>query len=191
MDIYTKITLLIFLVAVILAIYVKIKSQFKRKYRYDLKRYYLKDSLTTTVEKWMYNIIKDTLPKEYIIAPKVGIKDFVGIKSGKDYLSYFRHISQKHIDFLICREDNLIPVMGIEIDDKSHKQKDRIKRDKEVDQIYNAIGLKVIHIPTRISEEALRNGMNEIFYPKDCTRNSGSNTQQAEIEVDQPIQMKD
>lgn len=129
------------------------------KEKYDLTRYYKMNSILTPVEKWMYNIIKETVNDEYIIAPKVGMKDFIGVKSGKDYMKHFGHIAQKHIDFLICTKDTLSPVLGIEIDDSSHNKPDRQKRDQEVDQIYNTIGLKIIHIPTKINEEALRNAI--------------------------------
>ena len=122
----------------------------------------------------MYNIIKNTLPQEYIIAPKVGLKDFIGVRSGSDYLKHFGHIAQKHIDFLICNANTLSPVLGIEIDDSSHKKTNRQIRDLDVDQIYNAIGLKVLHIPTKANEETLKNAINNEL---ECTRIAGSNLQ--------------
>lgn len=126
------------------------------KEKYDLSRYYLKNSIVTPVEKWMYNIIKDELTEEYFVAPKVGIKDFVGVKKGNNYMKYFGHIAQRHIDFLVCKKETLSPAFGIEIDDTSHEQQNRKDRDQENDLIYNAIGIKVLHMPTKVKEEELR-----------------------------------
>lgn len=135
------------------------------KEKYDLNRYYLKNSIVTPVEKWMYNIIKDELTEEYFVAPKVGIKDFVGVKKGNNYMKYFGHIAQRHIDFLVCKKETLSPAFGIEIDDTSHEQQNRKDREQENDQIYNAIGIKVLHMPTKIKEEELRDIIKNAITP--------------------------
>ena len=135
------------------------------KEKYDLSHYYLKNSVVTPVEKWMYNIIKDELTEEYFVAPKVGIKDFVGVKKGNNYMKYFGHIAQRHIDFLVCKKETLSPAFGIEIDDTSHEQQNRKDRDQENDQIYNAIGIKVLHMPTKIKEEELRDIIKNAITP--------------------------
>ncbi len=141
------------------------KKKAESKEKYDLNRYYLKNSIVTPVEKWMYNIIKDEITEEYIVAPKVGIKDFVGVKKGNNYMKYFGHIAQRHIDFLVCKKDTLSPTLGIEIDDTSHEQQNRKNRDQENDQIYNAIGIRVLHIPTKIKEEELRDRIRKAITP--------------------------
>ena len=141
------------------------KKKAGSKGKYDLSRYYLKNSIVTPVEKWMYNIIKDELTEEYFVAPKVGIKDFVGVKKGNNYMKYFGHIAQRHIDFLVCKKDTLSPAFGIEIDDTSHEQQNRKDRDQENDQIYNAIGIKVLHMPTKIKEEELRDIIKNAITP--------------------------
>ncbi|MFT4641501.1 MAG: ribosome assembly protein YihI (activator of Der GTPase) [Verrucomicrobiales bacterium] len=33
----------------------------------------------------------------------------------------FQSISQKHVDFLVCRLDDCMPMLGIELDDSSHE----------------------------------------------------------------------
>lgn len=137
----------------------------KSKQNYDLSKYSLKTSIVTPVEKWMYNVIQSELPENFLITPKIGMKDFIDIKKGKDFMRHFTHIAQKHIDFLICEKDTLSPVLGIEIDDSSHQKESRRDRDQSVDEIYNAIGLKVLHIPTKIKEGALRNAIkNELCF---------------------------
>lgn len=154
-----KIIIFLLLALIVITLLAKLVPQ-KKASEYDLSKYYRKDSILTPVEKWMYNIIKETISEEYIIAPKVGMKDFVGVKSGNDYIKHFGHITQKHIDFLVCNKENLSPILGIEIDDLSHQKNNRKKRDQDNDQIYNAIGLKIIHIPTNTKENELKEIIN-------------------------------
>ena len=154
-----KIIIFLLLALIVIAILAKLVPQ-KKNSEYDLSKYYRKESIVTQVEKWMYNIINETISEEYMIAPKVGMKDYIGVKSGKDYIKHFGHIAQKHIDFLICKKEDLSPVLGIEIDDLSHQKNNRKKRDQDNDQIYNAIGLKIIHIPTNTKENELKEIIN-------------------------------
>ena len=135
--------------------------------QWDLSMYFLKSSILTERELKFYNQIKKFIPEEYVIAPKVGMKDFIEIKSKKDFMKHFGHISQKHIDFLICNKERMHPVLGIELDDLSHKQTSRAERDKMVNEIYNQIGLHVIHVPTNATETAIQNAINNIFAPKE------------------------
>ena len=100
-----------------------------------------------------------------MVAPKVGIKDFVGVKKGNNYMKYFGHIAQRHIDFLVCKRDTLTPAFGIEIDDTSHEQQQRKTRDQENDDIFNAIGIKVLHITTKTKEAELRDRLRKELTP--------------------------
>ena len=83
--------------------------------------------------------------KSYIIYPKVGLKDLFEVNGKTKKREYhFRKISQKHVDFLIC-DATLRPLFAIELDDKSHDQKDRKERDAFVNLILRSVGYKVIH----------------------------------------------
>lgn len=145
----------------------KTPSSPSQETQWDLSMYFLKSSILTERELKFYNQIKKLIPEDYVIAPKVGMKDFIEIKSKKDFMKHFGHISQKHIDFLICNKERLHPVLGIELDDLSHKQTSRAERDKMVNEIYNQIGLHVIHVPTNATETAIQNAINNIFTPKE------------------------
>lgn len=130
---------------------------------WDLSMYFLKGSILTEVELKFYKRLSELIPEEYTIAPKVGLKDFITIRCKENYMKHFGHISQKHIDFLICKRNNMSPAIGIELDDSTHKQKSRAERDKMVDEIYNQIGLKIIHIPLNTSSETLTQIIEELF----------------------------
>lgn len=93
-----------------------------------------------------------------IICPKVGLKDLFEVNAGtKERRKYFGHISQKHVDFLICDAD-LRPLFAIELDDKSHNRADVKEKDAQKDAIFQSAGLPLYRIPTAssYSEEYIR-----------------------------------
>ena len=58
----------------------------------------------------------------------------------------FAMISQKHVDFLICRNDDWTPMLGIELDDDSHRRKDRRFRDMFVNALFASTGVPLLRI---------------------------------------------
>lgn len=61
-------------------------------------------------------------------------------------LAGFNKISQKHVDFLICRMEDGMPMLGIELDDASHEAPDRRKRDADVNTMFALIGIPLLRI---------------------------------------------
>ena len=59
----------------------------------------------------------------------------------------FQMISQKHVDFLICRHGDWMPMLGIELDDASHNGKDRNERDMFVNQLFASTGVPLLRLP--------------------------------------------
>ena len=79
-----------------------------------------------------------------VICPKVRLLDIIEPRKGeKNYKSLFYKVQAKHVDFLICDKAMHIKAV-LELDDNSHKQKDRQARDAFVDQILTGVGYKVI-----------------------------------------------
>lgn len=78
------------------------------------------------------------------VCPKVRLLDIVEPRRGDpNYMSYMGRIKSKHIDFVICDQD--LRIKGIiELDDNSHKGKDRYIRDIFVDAVLQGVGYTVI-----------------------------------------------
>lgn len=113
--------------------------------------YELKESLLTKRELKFFNVLREVIKNyDFQVAIKPRMADFIHINSKKikknSYMTYFNKIKSKHIDFLICESTTLKPILGIELDDESHKKKERIERDNFVDSVYKKSGLKIIHI---------------------------------------------
>jgi hypothetical protein len=82
------------------------------------------------------------------IFSKVKLSDLFYAKTG-DYgknRSYTNKIDRKHIDFLLCDAKTLKPLLGIELDDKSHQRADRQERDDFVNHVFEATKLPLLHI---------------------------------------------
>jgi len=61
----------------------------------------------------------------------------------------FQMISQKHIDFLICRNEDWMPMLGIELDDASHATKERRTRDMFVNNLFASTGVPLLRLPVQ------------------------------------------
>lgn len=58
-------------------------------------------------------------------------------------------INAKHVDFLLIQKSDGKPVLGIELDDKSHEEEDRAARDAFVDTVFASAGLPILHVPVK------------------------------------------
>lgn len=61
-------------------------------------------------------------------------------------LEEFNKISQKHVDFLICRNDDWQPMLGIELDDPTHNTKKVKERDMFVNGLFASTGIPLLRI---------------------------------------------
>lgn len=111
---------------------------------------YRKRSLLTKNEYWFYKSLKETADKYgYGILTKIRLADLVEVSGEADrseYMKYFAKIKAKHIDFILCKKENLYPELLIELNDNSHKAEDRIKRDEFVRKIAEKVGYKIIFV---------------------------------------------
>lgn len=101
-------------------------------------------------ERSFLGVLESVLDSEHRVFGKVNFYDIVKVtKNTKNRQAAFNRISQKHIDFVICRKDDLSIQCLIELDDKSHGAPDRQERDKFVDKVCDTANIKLIHIPAQ------------------------------------------
>jgi very-short-patch-repair endonuclease len=65
----------------------------------------------------------------------------------------FNKITQKHVDFLICRNDDWTPMLAIELDDDSHERQAVKKRDMFVNALFASTGIPLLRIHVREVEQ--------------------------------------
>lgn len=104
------------------------------------KTYKKKQSLCTKYEYYFYNIIKKRISPEYIIIPQINLATIIEKISEQK----FQNELYRNIDFGIFNKNTLEPLLLIEINDKTHNQPSKIKRDIKVKNICEEAEIKLI-----------------------------------------------
>lgn len=115
--------------------------------------YHLVDEFASPAELNFFFNLKAVIGDSAHIFSKVKLSDIFYAKTG-DYgknRSYTNRIDRKHIDFLLCDPTTLKPILGIELDDKSHQRADRQERDDFVNHVFQAAKLPLMHISVQRS----------------------------------------
>jgi hypothetical protein len=105
------------------------------------------ESLLSPAERSFYGVLLQVLKGRYVVFAKVRLCDV--LKHGNR--QSLNKISQKHVDFVLCTQDRIAPVLAIELDDKSHSTAHRKERDEFVDLAFGAAELPIIHVPVKRS----------------------------------------
>lgn len=114
--------------------------------------YYLRQTLFTPAERSFLGVLESVLPSGVRVFGKVRLADIFGVKSGSERgerQGAFNRIDRKHVDLLLVRTDDLAPLAGVELDDKSHEEDERQARDAFVDDVFASAGLPLIHVPVQ------------------------------------------
>ena len=130
---------------------------YMRKKPIDKVLYLKNDSLLTSSEKKFYFILSDILQDNFFIFSKVRIADIVHVPEW--YKAYYwavywwNRIKSKHVDFLVCDKLSFEPLLVIEVDDPSHLQPDRKKRDGLVNFVFRKAHLQILHLTDKSLED--------------------------------------
>ncbi|MBZ0099522.1 MAG: DUF2726 domain-containing protein, partial [Taibaiella sp.] len=109
--------------------------------------YRVRDDFLSNAELSFYRVLKSVVQQNAVIMTKVRLADVFFVSKPNENRHYFNRIIQKHIDFLLCEPQTLKPICGIELDDRSHNQ--RQVRDDFVNAVFEAANLPLIRIPTQ------------------------------------------
>lgn len=86
-------------------------------------------------------------PPDLMICPQVAIAALVDVAEHVTEPRGARNAyAQCYADFVLCRAETFEIVGIIEVDDRTHGQAHRRKRDERLDAIYKSIGLPVAHV---------------------------------------------
>jgi len=108
--------------------------------------------LLSKAEKSFYLVLRQAVPTDHAIFPKVRVADVLHVRKGASHRQRFvNQITSKHFDFLICDRQWLEPRMAIELDDASHQRSDRSARDRFLVEATSAAGLPLLQCPARSS----------------------------------------
>ena len=100
-------------------------------------------------EAAFFRVLAPVIGDRYLISCKVRLANIITC-GDRDWKSgHANRIAQKHIDFVIsCARSSRI-VAAIELDDSSHRQRDRCERDVFVNQLFRQVRVQLIRVPAR------------------------------------------
>ncbi len=112
-------------------------------------------SFLTGAELDFYKYLVGAVAQEWLIFAKVRLADVAITPRGiPDRMRHFNRTSQKHLDFLLCTPDEALPVLAIELDDRSHSHPDRQASDRVKDSVLKAAGVPILRVPVQSSYSA-------------------------------------
>ena len=96
-------------------------------------------------EREFFQVLLQSAHPASHISCKVRLADLVTFPG--DALRARNTINQKHVDFVVCDRESMIPYRVIELDDATHARRDRRERDALVDGYLAEAGIAITHVP--------------------------------------------
>ena len=103
---------------------------------------YEKKKIMSDYEKYFYDILTENFSRKYFIMPQVNLASI--ISKEKNFPSEYQNELYRNIDFGIFDKKTMEVKLLIEINDKTHKQSNRIARDIKVKDICEKAEIKLI-----------------------------------------------
>jgi hypothetical protein len=113
--------------------------------------YRLRDDFLSPAELTFYRVLQSAASGWATIICKVSLGDLFYTNTGdhSQNQAYRNKIDRKHVDFVLCEPQTMRPLIGIELDDKSHQRPDRQVRDIFVEGVFTAANLPLLRVPVR------------------------------------------
>ncbi|WP_188115137.1 DUF2726 domain-containing protein [Salinicola endophyticus] len=126
--------------------------------------YAAQPQLNSAAEQVFLLAVTRAVGSDAMIACKVRIADVLQVRLRKRHprdqrwWRYFRLISSKHVDIVLCEPLGGRILAAIELDDRSHLRRDRRRRDRFVDDAFASAGVPLLRFPVqgRYDPEAIR-----------------------------------
>ena len=105
--------------------------------------------LLTQNEAAFFRALTTVVADRYRISCKVRLADVITCSDHDWKRGYANRISQKHIDFVVSCPTSSRIVAGIELDDRSHRRRERHRRDAFVNRLFRIARVHLIRVPAR------------------------------------------
>jgi hypothetical protein len=117
--------------------------------------YQAREALVTKSELKFYRALVKAGQDEFELFAMVRLADILQVEPDlTSKRKWLNSILSKHIDFVVCDQLTLKPLVCIELDDPSHQRPDRIERDIFVNKAFASAGLPLLRIPTQANYHA-------------------------------------
>lgn len=121
----------------------------------DAAPIYKRKYLLTKHEWSFYKALKPIADKlGLVVLAKIRMADLVETvaDTNSEYYRGFAKVKAKHVDFALCRPENLYVELLIELDDNAHAEGNQ--RDAFVESVYSAVGYSLLRIRNEIDLES-------------------------------------
>lgn len=116
--------------------------------------YYKRPVLLSPAERSFLGVLEMIeLPGTRFVT-KVRLADVFDVDRGVSRSSRTRAlnlITSKHIDFLLVRSCDFVPLLAIELDDRSHLNRERMSRDAFVETLFTRTNLPLLRFSAKVS----------------------------------------
>jgi uncharacterized protein DUF2726/topoisomerase-like DNA binding C4 zinc finger protein len=111
----------------------------------------LRDDFLSNAEISFCHVLRGVVAERLLVCPKVNLGDLFFVATGdhRKNRALTNRVDRKHVDFLLCEPKTMRPVVGIELDDRSHDRIDRQVRDQLVENVFDAAGLPLVRFTVK------------------------------------------
>jgi hypothetical protein len=110
------------------------------------------DPFLSEAERSFFGVLRRVAGNNRVVFVKVRMFDLLTVPGdAARRQSHVNRIMSKHVDFVVCDAARLIPLVAIELDDRSHDSAARLRRDALVDRAFAAAGLPLVHVRAKRS----------------------------------------
>lgn len=149
MRILFLLTALLVLIGIVRLLYSSKEFQNRLKSQQASFSYKRQSALFSPAERSFLGVLEQVLGSDYRVFGKVRIADLIKPENGAGRRNALNRIVGKHVDFVVCNATDLSIIGVIELDDKSHNQDSRQKRDAFVDRAFASAGILITRFPAR------------------------------------------
>ena len=112
--------------------------------------YRCRDALVSKTEMRFYRSLVKASQDEFELFAMVRIADILQVDPDlPNKRKWLNLILGKHVDFVVCDQSTLKPLVCIELDDPTHRAAERVERDIFVNKAFASAGLPLLRIPTQ------------------------------------------
>ncbi len=117
--------------------------------------YRLRDHFLSPAELSFFQVLRVATSDRFHICSKVRISDLLYVVDRRKNISHANRIDRKHVDFVLCTPNSMVPRLVIELDDSTHQRKDRKARDLLVDRAFAVAELPILHVTAKRGYSAI------------------------------------
>ena len=103
-----------------------------------------KDSFLTPAQIAYFKVLRMIFADEYFIFAHVSVLDLCQAQDDPSARAAIDEIDGEHVDFVLCHPRTFKPMVAIALDAASHDDPERRGRDELLDEVFRAIGMKLV-----------------------------------------------